>query len=308
VLASRVESTPVGQNVHGPMSPGLGSSVLALVTLIPAAVGALVIVAPMAYGLNLVWPVWGAAVPFVVWIAGAVPASWPQETIQRVWYGYREPTAEEHRRLGEPSRRALHRLGVTAGRYRLKIIKSDEPNASATTGRTVVITSYAAGSLPPEQAEAILVHELIHHIGPHALPVFCYAQLTLPIRTLWWLLIRIWRPVRRMWRVAVRWHTPFGFLVTFVLAVAVAVIFAVSAIPAGVAIIGVSLSRFSTDRTEFQADAAVVGVGLGPQLLAALETAIEAGHVDTDRAGRLLALPPLAVRRAQRLRKHAVQR
>ena len=39
----------------------------------------------------------------------------------------------------------------------------------------------------------------------------------------------------------------------------------------------------------------------GPQLLAALETAIEAGHVGIGRAVRLLGLPSLAVRCAQRL-------
>jgi Na+-transporting methylmalonyl-CoA/oxaloacetate decarboxylase gamma subunit len=105
--------------------------------------------------------------------------------------------------------------------------------------------------------------------------------------------------------VAVKWHTPFGFLVTFLLAITMAVVFAVLVIPACVAIVGAALSRFSTDRTEFLADTAVAGVGLGPQLLAALEKAIEAGHVGTDRAGRLLALPPLDVRRAQRLRRLA---
>jgi Zn-dependent protease with chaperone function len=281
--------------------------VVALATLIPAAAGALAIVAPIAYGLNLVWPIWGAMVPFVVWAAGAVVASWPQETIQRAWYGYRDPTAEEHRRLGEPSRRALHRLGVTTGRYRLMIVTSDEPTGPATTGRTIVITSYAARSLPQDRVEAVLAHELSHHIGLHALPVFCYIRLTLPIRVLWWLLARIWRPVRRMWRVAVRWHTPFGFLVTFLLAIVAAVVFVVSVIPACVAFVGAALSRLSTERTEFLADEAVAGLGLGPQLLAALETAIEAGHTGTDRGGRLLALPPLVVRRAQRLRRALIQ-
>jgi Zn-dependent protease with chaperone function len=305
VAAPRVRT---GEDTRASMRPGLWPTLLAVATLIPAAIGALVIVAPIAYGLNLAWPIWGAAVPFAVWAAAALVTSWPQETIQRVWYGYRDPTAEEHRRLGEPSRRALRRLGVATGRYRLMIVKSDEPNAPATTGRTVVITSYAAGSLPPEQVEAILVHELSHHIGLHAVPVFCYTQLTLPIRALWWPLTRIWRPVRRMWRVAVRWHTPFGFLVTFLLAIAVAVIFMVSAIPAGIAVIGAALSRFSIDRTEFHADTAVTSVGLGAQLLAALEKAIETNHVGTDRTGRLLALPPLAVRRAQRLRRLAAAR
>jgi Zn-dependent protease with chaperone function len=184
------------------------------------------------------------------------------------------------------------------------IVKSPGPNAPATTGRTVVMTSYAVSTLPPEQIEAVLAHELNHHIGLHAVPVFCHTLLTLPIRALWWLLARIWRPVRRIWQVAVRWHTPFGFLVTFLLAIAVAAVFVVSVIPAGIAFIGAALSRFSIEQSEFLADEAVGDVGLGPQLLAALEAAIEVGHIGTDRVARLLSMQPLIVRRAQRLRKN----
>jgi Zn-dependent protease with chaperone function len=242
-------------------------------------------------------------VPFVLWVAGAVGASRSQETILRGAYGYRDPTTEELRRLKEPARRALHRLSVSAGRVRLMIVKSQELNAPATTGRLIVVTSHAASSLPPDRLEAVLAHELSHHVGLNAVPVFCYTQLMLPIRALWWLLARIWQPVRRMWRVAVAWHTPFGFLVTFLLAALAAAVFAISVVPATIAFLGAALSRISTGRTEFHADASVARLGLGPQLLAALEAAIEAGHVSTDRIGRLLGLPPLAVRRAQRLRR-----
>jgi Zn-dependent protease with chaperone function len=147
------------------------------------------------------------------------------------------------------------------------------------------MTSYAANSLPPDQMEAVLAHELSHHVGLHAAPVRCHTLLTLPIRTLWWLLAHVWKPVRRMWRVAVRWHTPFGFLVTFLLAT-VAAVFVASVIPAGIAFVGAALSRFSIERSEFLADEAVADLGLGPQLLAALETAIEAGHADADRTSR----------------------
>jgi Zn-dependent protease with chaperone function len=274
-----------------------------LIMLVPVLVGALTIVVPIAYGLNLVWPTWGAGVPLVVWGVGAVLPSWPQERIQQAWYGYRDPTTEELRRINEPIRRALQRTAVPAGRVRLVIADTQELNAPATAGRTIAITSYAASSLPSDQLEAVLAHELTHHVGLHTVPVFCHTQLMLPIRALRWLLARIWRPVRQMWRVAMAWHTPFGFLVTFLLAVVAAVVIVISAVPACVAFLGAALSRVSTDRTEFQADAAVAGLGLGPQLLAALETGIEVGHVETDRVGHLLALPPLAVRRAQRLRK-----
>lgn len=282
------------------------STLLTVATLIPAAIGAVVIVAPIAYGLNVAWPVWGAAVPFVVWVAGAIGISRSQETILRNTSGYRDPTTEELRQLKGPARRALDRVEVSARRVRLMIVKSPELNAPAMTGRLVVITSYSASSLPPDQLEAVLAHELSHHVGLNALPVFCYTQLTLPIRALWWLLTRTWQPVRRMWQVAVKWHTPFGFLVAFLLAIVMAMVFAVLVLPACVAIVGATLSRLSTDRTEFQADQTVTGLGLGRQLLAALETAIEAGNVGDDRIGRLLGIPPLVVRRAQRLRKRLV--
>lgn len=297
---------PSGSIERGPVRPtrsNLVSVTISVVMLIPAAIGALAIVAPIAYGLQLVWPVWGAVAPFAAWVLGAVVATWPRETIQRAWYGYRDPTAEEHRRLAEPSRRALQRLGVTAGRYRLMLTESDGVNAPAVTGRTVVMTSYAVNTLPADRMEAVLVHELGHHLGLHAVPVVCYTLLTLPVRALWWLLARIWQPVRRMWAIAKRWHTPFGFLVSFIFTFAVALLVVVLAIPAGIAFVGATLARPSTDRTEFLADAAVVDVGLGPQLLAALETAIEAGHTETDRVTRLLSVQPLLIRRAQRLRR-----
>jgi hypothetical protein len=133
---------PAGREPSETRDPGPGSTVIALATLVPAAVGALAIVAPIAYGLNLLWPIWGVAVPFVVWAAGAVGMSRSQEMILRRAYGYRDPTTEELRRLKEPARRALDRVGVSAGRVRLMIVKSQELNAPATTGRLIVVTSY----------------------------------------------------------------------------------------------------------------------------------------------------------------------
>ncbi|GLY87736.1 M48 family metalloprotease [Actinoallomurus iriomotensis] len=282
--------------------------VLALVALIPGLAGALTIVAPVAYGLDLLWPTWGAVAPFAAWAVGAAGATWQRETILRRAYGYREPSLDELRRLKDPVRRALARAGVSAGQVRLMIVKSREPTAPATTGRLVAATSYAVDSLPPDRLEAVLTHELSHRTGLNPVPVFCYHQLVLPVRALWWLLAHAWRPVRRMWRVAVAWRTPFGFLVTFLLALVAAVVIAVLAVPACVAFLGAALSRISVDQAEFQADATVTTLGLGPQLLAALEDAIDAGHTDTARADRLLGLPPLAVRRAQRLRRKLARR
>lgn len=304
---------PPGRAEPGPVSPvrpGLGSTLVALTMLAPVLAGALMIVGPIAYGMALVWPVWGGVVPFAVWWAAAplflVPAT--QRLIATTWYGCRDATGDEATRLDAPWRAVLARAGIPAGRYRLMVVDSEELNAYATTGRIVVVTSQAARTLPPDQLEAVLAHELGHQLSLHVVPVFCHAQLMVPIRVLWWLLARSWRPVRRMWAVAVKWHTPFGFLVTFLLAILAAAAFVVSAAPAAIAFVGVALSRISTDSTEYQADRAAIDLGLGPALLAVLESFIDAGRGGTGRLGRLLAVQPLLVRRAHRIRKTLAQR
>ena len=271
---------------------------LTVVGLLPALAGALMIVLPAAFGLGLVVPVWGTAIPFVAWVMASILLSRPILLAR----GLREPTNAELRRLKEPVLGALRRVGISPGRIQLMVVESEELNAPATTGRIVVVTSYAMNATPPVQLEAVVAHELGHHVGLNAVPVFCHAQLMLPSRALWWLLTSIWRPVRRVWRVAVAWRTLSGFLATFLLAIAVAVVFAVSAVPACLAVVGASLSRFSTDRAEFHADALVLGLGLGPQLLASLDAAIEANGATIDLTGRLIGLLPLSVRRAHRLR------
>jgi hypothetical protein len=120
----------------------------------------------------------------------------------------------------------------------------------------------------------------------------------------------VWRPVSPMWRRAVAWHRPIGFLMTFALALFATAVTVVAALPAAIAFGGAGLARLSSGHAEFQADSAAVRLGLGPQLLRVLEDFIETGpgRDGLSRAERLLALPPMDVRRAQRLRERvAVQ-
>jgi Zn-dependent protease with chaperone function len=283
------------------------SSLVSMIALIPVLVGTLGIVAPVAYGLHLIWPTWGAVIPFALWWAPAplllVPAN--QRLIARVCYGCREPVGAERNRLEQPWRALQHRAGIPGGRFQLMVMASDELNACVVTGRIVVVTSRSAASPPPDRLEAVLAHELGHRLGRPAVLVYVSVQLMLPIQALRWLLRAVWRPVGPMWRRAVAWHRPIGFLVTFVLALFATAVTVVAGLPAAVAFGGVALARLATGRAELRADSVAVRLGLGPQLLTVVEQLIETGGHGRDelpRAERLLALPPLLVRRAQWLR------
>ena len=53
-------------------------------------------------------------------------------------------------------------------RYSLWIQDSDDVNATPTPGHTVAVTRWALYTLPPAHLEAVLAHELSHHLGGRA--------------------------------------------------------------------------------------------------------------------------------------------
>ncbi|WUI01974.1 M48 family metalloprotease [Spirillospora sp. NBC_00431] len=205
-------------------------------------------------------------------------------------YGYREPGAEERGRLEQPWRDAQRRAGVVA--YRLVVTESDELNACTPFGRTVAVTSHAARTLPPPRLEAVLAHELGHRAGA----ALVRAQVTLPSRLLTRVLRAPWAMVVSMWKRAVAWHRPIGFVAAFFLAVAATAVTIVVVAPAGVAYAAALSGRLLAGRAEARADAAVVRMGLGADLLAAVEHRIE-------QAGREGGMPMPLVRRAQGIRR-----
>ncbi|WP_433479703.1 M48 family metalloprotease [Spirillospora sp. CA-142024] len=256
-----------------------------VVGLVAASEG--VLVAAAAFGAHLVWPVWGAVAAVAVW---AVLLSAPL-TARRA-YGYREPDTTERVRLGQSWRDVQYRAG--AGAYRLVVVESDELNACRPFGRTVAVTSRSARSLPPGHLEAVLAHELGHLLGWRAVPAFVHAQLTLPSRALLWTLRRPWSPIVPMWKKAVEWHRPIGFLPVLLLAVLATAVTVVVAVPAAVAYAAAASTRLLSAHGEARADAAAVRMGLGAELVAAVEHRIE--HQPHG-------LPLPLVRRAQALRR-----
>lgn len=250
------------------------------------------VVAVVAIGLHLVWPLWGAGAAIAVWavLLTAVLLTAPLAASRA--YGYREPEEAERVRL-EPAWRNVQRQAGTDG-HRLVVVESDELNACTPSWRTVAVTSHAARSLPPGRLEAVLAHELGHVLGVRAVPAFVHAQITLPSRVLVWALRGLWRPIAPMWKRAVAWHRPIGFLAVLLLAAFASVATAVLALPTGAAFAAAWCARLPRGRAEARADAAAVRLGFGAELVAAVEHRIEnAPH----------GLPMPLVRRAQGLRR-----
>ena len=246
-----------------------------------------VLAAGAAFGVQLVWPVWGAVVVAAVWaVLLAAPLA------ARRAYGYRAPEAAERVQVEQAWRNVRQRAG--AGGYRLVVVDSEELNACTPFGRTVAVTSRSARSLPPGTLEAVLAHELGHLLGWRAVPAFVLAQVTLPSRALVRALRGTWAPIGPMWKRAVAWHRPIGFIAVFFLAVLAASVTAVIALPAAVAVAVAWAARLPRGRGEARADAAAVRLGFGPELVAAVEHRIE--HTPHG-------LPLPLVRRAQGLRR-----
>ncbi|WP_233526387.1 M48 family metalloprotease [Actinomadura spongiicola] len=246
-----------------------------------------VVVSVVAAGLPMVRPVWSGVVLFALWTVSLLATlSAPKA------YGYREPTAEERRRLEQPWRDVQRRAG--GGAHRLVVVDADALNACTPFGRTVAVTSHAARSLPPDRLAAVLAHELGHSLGWWAGPAFLREQVTAPSRVASWVWRALWDPVASMWRRAVAWHMPIGFVLVFLMAVVAAAVTVVVALPVGAAHAARLSGRLLTGRSEARTDAAVVRMGLGADLLAAVEQRL-------DDSGRAMPLP--LVRRAEGLRR-----
>jgi Zn-dependent protease with chaperone function len=245
------------------------------------------VVAAVAFGAGSVWPFWGAVPVLAVWaLLLLAPLSAPRS------YGYREPEADERARLEHAWRYVQQHAGVSG--YRLVIVESEGLNACRPSARTVAVTSRSARSLTPEHLAAVLAHELGHLQGWRAVPAFVHAQVTLPNRTLQWALRTAWSPIGPMWKRAVEWHRPIGFLGVLLLAAVAAVVTVLVAVPAALAYAASLGARLLSAGGEARADAAAVRMGFGADLVAAVEHRIE--HQPDG-------LPLPLVRRAQALRR-----
>src|SRR5690606_36051606 len=72
--------------------------------------------------------------------------------------------------------------GVRGDRYVLRVQRSNALNATAGAGHLVGVTVTAL-NLPPRYLEAVLAHELGHHLGGHAAIGLLHSWYSFPLRT-----------------------------------------------------------------------------------------------------------------------------
>lgn len=126
--------------------------------------------------------VWTALIVFVA--SGTAVFFRPTEyVIARAFFRYRQPTLPEQQRLDHAWGLVTNSAGVRADQYRLWVEDSNDLNASAAAGHIVAVTRGAL-TLPPHQLEALLAHELGHHLGGHSWATLLTYWYSLPGRLL----------------------------------------------------------------------------------------------------------------------------
>lgn len=121
-----------------------------------------------------------AAVSVVVlWILSGLVILWPpmEGHLARYFFRLRRPTMLEQQKLDAAWRAVCGRANTNAQFYKLWVEESDSINGYAMAGRSISVTRWTLNSLPPRQLQAVLAHELGHHLGGHpwaALVAFWY--------------------------------------------------------------------------------------------------------------------------------------
>ncbi|WP_432891349.1 M48 family metalloprotease [Kribbella sp. CA-245084] len=109
---------------------------------------------------------WGWLLVLIWFASGAVVFVRPvEDALARYLFRLRQPTLVEDQRLGPIWRQLADRAGIPENRYAIWIQESDDPNAIPTPGHIIATTRWALYTLPPSHLEAMLAHELGHHLG-----------------------------------------------------------------------------------------------------------------------------------------------
>ena len=243
----------------------------------------------------------------VLWlVSGAivfVPAT--DRVLAAVVHRLRKPTRTESATLEPLLEDVCANAGVDPGRYWLRIQNSREINAMAVGGHVVGVSTAALG-LPREQLEAVLAHELGHHLAGHTKISLLRWWYELPARMTILVVVLVGVVVLRIGQA----FGGTGAIVSVVLVVALGIV-AVLASPWLLLVPVIApLVALTSRRAELHADRIAAELGYGPRLLEVLQRWIREGHDDIRaRAGlraRMLASHPSCAQRISKLKKPPV--
>jgi len=182
--------------------------------------------------------------------------------LARLLLGLRPPTPEQLATFQDAWARVCDQAGVRGERYVLRVQRTGALNATAGAGHIVGVTSTAL-TLPPRYFEAILAHELGHHLGGHAMIGMLHSWYSWPLRTF----VHLCAAVARLASVVMAIVRPLSRLLALALLPLVLVSCAGSLLVPLVAL-PVTVSTVVMRRSELRADGTAVRLGYGPELLA----------------------------------------
>lgn len=187
--------------------------------------------------------------------------------------GARHPTPAEFGHLNPVWETVAASAGIDPAKYVLRVIDAEEINAFATGGHLVIVTSYAATELSPNELSGVLAHELSHHLGLHTVALTLGHWLSLPVLAL----ARLGFRVQNVAHAATSAFASHSAALTALGRVIAGVLTGLSWIPLSVVYLSDAIGNLVGHRAEFEADRRVVQLGFGPQLASALQRLIAAG-------------------------------
>ncbi|MET9226620.1 M48 family metalloprotease [Lentzea sp. NPDC003310] len=276
-----------------------------------SAVSELLLGVPTVLSSLLVLALLGKAVtPQALWLppalwllSGAVvflPAT--DQLLAVVAYRLRKPTRTERAALEPLLEEVCGAAGVDPRRYWLRIQNSKGINAMAVGGHVVGVST-AALQLPPRQLEAVLAHELGHHLAGHTRISLLRWWYELPARAVVGLVVLVGVAIHGVGRAV---GTPGARVIsTLLIVVLAAAALVVSPWLVLVPVIA-PLLAWSSRRAELHADRVAAELGYGPVLLEVLRRWVREGQDDLRARApvraRMLASHPSCAQRITRLR------
>jgi Zn-dependent protease with chaperone function len=267
------------------------SAVLDLVLALPLVFSSLFVVALLGQAL-LPQAVWVLPVGWL--LSGAVVFLPQVDVLIAATLRARRPTGAERAWFMPLWHDVCANARVDGRRYSLWVRNSDEVNALATGGHVVAVTT-AALDLPARQLEAVLAHELGHHLSGHATASLLRWWYGLPARLLALLVGVVSRLVLAIGQV---FGSGFAALVSLV--VVFALFLALLAVSPWLLLLPVlaPVLAWTSRRAELRADRIAAELGYAPPLLEVLRRWLrdEPGTRAGVRARMLASHPSCATR------------